>query len=92
MRTAAKLAGGTLSPFDAWLILRGLKTLTLRMQRQCENALKLAQWLATHPRIAKVIYPGLPNHPHHALAQSLLNEGLFGAMVACELKDGTVNG
>src|SRR5262245_741931 len=89
VRTVAKLAGGTLSPFDAWLILRGLKTLTLRMQRQCENALKLAQWLVPHPRIAKVIYPGLPDHPHYALAQSLLNEGLFGAMVACELKAGT---
>ena len=89
VRTVAKLAGGTLGPFDAWLILRGLKTLTLRMQRQCENALKLAQWLETHPRVAKVIYPGLPSHPHHALAKSLLNEGLFGAMVDCELKDGS---
>jgi len=89
VRTVAKLAGGTLGPFDAWLILRGLKTLSLRMQRQCENALELARWLAAHPRIAKVVYPGLPNHPHHALAKSLLNEGLFGAMVACGLKDGT---
>src|SRR5713101_8613 len=89
VRTVAKLAGGTLGPFDAWLILRGLKTLTLRMQRQCENALKLAQWLETHPRVAKVIYPGLPSHPHYALAKSLLQEGLFGAMVACELKDGS---
>jgi cystathionine gamma-synthase/methionine-gamma-lyase len=88
VRTVAKLAGGTLGPFDAWLILRGLKTLTLRMQRQCDNALKLAQWLATHPRVANVIYPGLVGHPHHALAQSLLTEGLFGAMVAFELKDG----
>ena len=59
------------------------------MQRQCENALQLARWLATHPRITKVIYPGLSNHPHHALAKSLLNERLFGAMVACELKGGT---
>jgi cystathionine gamma-synthase/methionine-gamma-lyase len=89
VRMVAKLAGGTLGPFDAWLILRGLKTLSLRMLRQCENALKLAQWLEIHPYMAKVIYPGLPSHPHHALAKSLLNEGLFGAMVACELKDGT---
>ena len=86
VRTMAKLSGGTLSPFDAWLILRGLKTLTLRMERQCENALKLAQRLEAHPRVNKVIYPGLPSHPHHALAKSLLNEGLFGAMVAFELK------
>jgi len=89
VRTVAKLAGGTLGPFDAWLILRGLKTLTLRVQRQCENALALAQWLLTHPRVAKVIYPGLPSHPHHTLAKTLLREGLFGAMVAFELKNGT---
>jgi cystathionine gamma-synthase/methionine-gamma-lyase len=88
VRTVAKLAGGTLGPFDAWLILRGVKTLTLRMQRQCENALKLARWLETHPQVEKVIYPGLPSHPSHALAESLLQEGLFGAVVACELKDG----
>jgi cystathionine beta-lyase/cystathionine gamma-synthase len=50
VRTVAKLAGGTLGPFDAWLILRGLKTLTLRMRQQCENALALAQWLSIHPR------------------------------------------
>lgn len=89
VRTVAKLAGGTLGPFAAWLILRGLKTLTLRVQRQCENALALAQWLSTHPRVTKVIYPGLPSHPHHTLAKSLLHEGLFGAMVAFELKNGT---
>lgn len=89
VRTVAKLAGGTLGPFDAWLILRGLKTLTLRLQRQCENTLQLAQWLVTHPQVASVIYPGLPHHPQHALAKSLLREGLFGAMVACELKNGT---
>jgi len=89
VRTVAKLAGGTLSPFDAWLILRGLKTLTLRMQRQCENALKLAQWFVALPQVAKVIYPGLFNHSHHVLAKSLLREGLFGAVVAFELKNGT---
>jgi len=91
VRTVAKLAGGTLGPFDAWLILRGVKTLTLRVQRQCENALQLAQWLVTHPQVARVVYPGLPDHPHHSLAKSLLSEGLFGAMVAFELKNGTRN-
>jgi cystathionine beta-lyase/cystathionine gamma-synthase len=89
VRTVAKLAGGTLGPFDAWLILRGLKTLTLRVRRQCENAFALAEWLSPHPRVAKVIYPGLPSHPHHTLAKTLLREGLFGAMVAFELKNGT---
>lgn len=89
VRTVAKLAGGTLGPFDAWLILRGLKTLTLRMRQQCENALALAQWLSTRPRVAKVIYPGLSSHPHHTLAKSLLRDGFFGAMVAFELKNGT---
>jgi cystathionine gamma-synthase/methionine-gamma-lyase len=89
VRTVAKLCGGTLGPFDAWLILRGLKTLTLRMQQQCKNALKLAQWLEAHPRVSKVIYPGLSSHPHHVLARSLLNEGLFGAMAAFDLKDGS---
>lgn len=89
VRTVAKLAGGTLGPFDAWLILRGVKTLTLRLQRQCENALRLAQWLATRPQIANVTYPGLADHPQHALAQSLFCGGLFGAMVAFELKNGT---
>jgi cystathionine gamma-synthase/methionine-gamma-lyase len=89
VRTVAKLAGGTLSPFDAWLILRGVKTLTLRMQRQCENAFRLAQWLETNPRVVKVIYPGLPSHPHQVLAKSLLKEGLFGAMVAFELRGGS---
>jgi len=89
VRTIAKLAGGTLGPFDAWLILRGLKTLTLRMRQQCENALALAQWLSTHPQVGKVIYPGLTNHPHHTLAKALLRDGLFGAMAAFELKNGT---
>lgn len=88
VRTIAKLAGGTLGPFDAWLILRGLKTLTLRMERQCENALEVAQWLTSHPRITEVIYPGLPSHTHYALTQSLLSEGRGGAMVAFTLKDG----
>ena len=89
VRTIAKLAGGTLGPFDAWLILRGIKTLVLRMQRQCHNALQLAQWFAAHPQVAKVLYPGLESHPHHALATSLLKEGHFGAMVAFELQNGS---
>ena len=88
VRTVAKLTGGTLSPFDAWLILRGLKTLTLRMQRQCENALELAQWLTRHPRITEVMYPGLPSHAQYALTRALLSEGCGGAMVAFTLKDG----
>src|SRR5512142_655456 len=65
-----KLIGGVLGPFEAWLALRGLKTLPLRMQRQCDNAQKIADWLCTQPRVSKVNYPGLKQHAQHALAAS----------------------
>jgi cystathionine gamma-lyase len=61
--------GAVLGPFDSFLALRGLKTLHLRMARHCENTLAIAQWLARHPRVASVHYPGLPDHPQHALAR-----------------------
>jgi cystathionine beta-lyase/cystathionine gamma-synthase len=79
--------GAVAGPFDAFLALRGLKTLAVRMQRHCENALALARWLETHPRVAKVHYPGLPSHPQHALAQRQMQRG-FGGMVTIELKGG----
>ncbi len=59
--------GGCISPFNAWLLLRGLKTLPVRMDRHCENALELAQFLSYHPKVTEVIYPGLKTHPQHAL-------------------------
>ncbi|MDI9818323.1 MULTISPECIES: PLP-dependent aspartate aminotransferase family protein [unclassified Legionella] len=72
--------GGIAGPFDSFLVLRSLKTLSLRMQRHCENASALAQWLERHPKIAKVIYPGLPTHPQHALAKEQMHD--FGGMIS----------
>ncbi|KRG83319.1 cystathionine beta-lyase [Stenotrophomonas daejeonensis] len=78
--------GGVQGPFDSFLALRGLKTLPLRMKAHCANALALAQWLETHPAIEKVIYPGLPSHPQHALAAKQMNG--FGGIVSIVLKGG----
>lgn len=83
-----KLVGGNLGPQEAWLVLRGLKTLPLRLQRQCDNAVRIAAWLAGHPRVAAVNYPGLPTHPQHATAARLLERGAFGAMISFDLRDG----
>ena len=78
--------GAIASPFDSFLALRGLKTLHLRMQRHCENALQLAQWLEAHPKIERVIYPGLASHPQHDLAKRQMNG--FGGMITMYLKGG----
>ena len=83
-----KLVGANLGPQEAWLVLRGLKTLPLRLQRQCDNAVQIAAWLAGHPRVAGVNYPGLTAHPQHALAARLLERGAFGAMISFDLRDG----
>src|SRR5213079_3755952 len=76
--------GGIIGPFDSFLALRGLKTLALRMERHCANALELAQWLTAQREVAQVYYPGLPSHPQHALAKRQMRA--FGAMVSVELK------
>ncbi|MEO8037509.1 MAG: PLP-dependent aspartate aminotransferase family protein [Betaproteobacteria bacterium] len=78
--------GSILDPFSSFLALRGVKTLPLRMERHCANALELAQWLARHPRIEQVFYPGLPAHRQHALAQRQMRG--FGGMVSARLKGG----
>lgn len=78
--------GMVLGPFEALQILRGMKTMPLRVERQCQNALQVAQWLATHPAVATVHYPGLATHRDHATALRTLN-GNFGAMLAFELND-----
>ena len=88
LRNLVKLVGGVLSPAEAYLTLRGIKTLALRIERQCRNALAVAEWLAAHPRIERVSYPGLPSHPQHALARRLFAPGLFGGMVAFDLRGG----
>ena len=78
--------GAVLSPFDSFLALRGLKTLHLRMARHCESALAIAQRLSHHPKVARVHYPGLPDHPQHALARRQMNG--FGGMVTLVLRGG----
>jgi len=78
--------GGILGPFDSFLALRGLKTLHLRMARHCDNALAIAQWLASHRKIARVHYPGLSDHPQHALARRQMNG--FGGMVTFSVRGG----
>lgn len=83
-----KLVGSVLGPQEAWLILRGLKTLPLRVQRQCENALAVARWLATQPAVARVNYPGLASHPHHELAARLFGGRGYGGVVSFELTNG----
>ncbi len=75
--------GAIAGPFDSFLTLRGIKTLALRMQRHCENALELAQWLQAQPKVKTVRYPGLPSHPHHALAQRQMNG--YGGMISLDL-------
>ncbi|BBB89670.1 MAG TPA: cystathionine gamma-synthase [Methylomusa anaerophila] len=78
--------GSVLSPFDSFLLLRGLKTLAVRMDAHCKNAKKIAQFLEQHPKVEKVIYPGLPTNPYHEIAKSQMND--FGGMVSFYLKGG----
>lgn len=75
--------GGIAGPFDSFLALRGLKTLVVRMERHCENALALATWLEQHPAVKRVLYPGLDSHPQRALAKQQMR--LFGGMISVEL-------
>ncbi|MGB4106309.1 MAG: PLP-dependent aspartate aminotransferase family protein [Alphaproteobacteria bacterium] len=76
--------GGILSPFDSFLALRGVKTLDVRMERHCASALKIAEHLAAHKKIGRVIYPGLTSHPQHALAKKQMNG--FGGMISATIK------
>jgi len=82
-----RTCGPVLGPFDCYLTMRGLKTLPLRLERQCQNARQLAAWLAQHPRIERVHFPGHPDHPDAATARRLFPEGLYGGMVSFELRD-----
>jgi cystathionine beta-lyase/cystathionine gamma-synthase len=79
--------GCTLGPNEAWLALRGLKTFPLRMERQCDNAMQVAQFLENHPLIEKVRYAGLPSHPQHRTARRILPEGRYGAMLNFDIAD-----
>jgi methionine-gamma-lyase len=84
-KTAIRL-GGTLSPFNAWLILRGLATLPVRMRVHQENALKIAAFLEQHPQVKKVIYPGLPSHPQHGLARRQMKN--FSGIITFQVENG----
>jgi cystathionine gamma-lyase len=80
-------AGAIQGPFDSFLALRGLKTLALRMRAHCDNALQIAHWLGGHPAVGRVIYPGLPEHPHHALVKRQMN-GLGGGIISIDVRGG----
>jgi O-succinylhomoserine sulfhydrylase len=83
-------AGPSMSPFNAWVFLKGLETLSLRMQAHSENALAIARWLEQQPAVARVYYPGLESHPQHALAQR--QQSGFGGLLSFELKGGKNEG
>ncbi len=88
LRRLAGQIGVGAGPFDAWLVLRGIRTLPVRMARICSNALAVAEFLAAHPRVRKVHYPGLAEHPDHAIATRQMS-GMFGGVVSVEV-DGTL--
>ncbi len=81
-------SGATPGPMDCFLVLRGIKTLHIRMQRHSENGAKIAHWLRNHPKVAKVFWPGFEDHPNHAVAKKQMRD--FGGMISFELKEGTV--
>lgn len=85
-RRHAMLVGTALSPFDAYMVLRGLRTLPLRMRQHCQNALQVAYFLSQHPAVERVHYPGLPGNPQQALASRLLDGEQYGGVLAFELK------
>ncbi|HEY3413824.1 MAG TPA: PLP-dependent aspartate aminotransferase family protein [Armatimonadota bacterium] len=88
VRTANVVVGAVLAPFEASLLLRGLKTLSLRMERHCANAAAIAGWLETRTEVSRVYYPGLASHPQRELAGRLFGNRGFGGMVSFDLRDG----
>jgi len=88
VKTLSRTIGPVMSPFEGYLTMRGIKTMGLRVERQCQNACKVASWLATHPRVDRVHFTGDPAHPDAATIQRLFPKNLYGAMLALELKDG----
>lgn len=87
VRFLQNAAGAVPGPLDCWLVLRGVKTLALRMRQHSRSALRVAEWLDDHPAVAEVIYPGLPSHPGHAVAARQMDGG-FGGMVSFTLRPG----
>lgn len=86
VRHYARLIGAVLGPFEAWLTLRGLKTLPLRIARQCESARQLAEWLCTHPKVERVYYPTLANHPDHERSRRVFASGWAGGVVSFAIR------
>lgn len=87
VRMLSRIVGPVLGPFESYLTMRGIKTLALRFQRQCENARTLAQWLATHPRVERVYACSDPKHPDAEAISQIFAPGLFGAILSFEIKD-----
>ncbi|HML16138.1 MAG TPA: aminotransferase class I/II-fold pyridoxal phosphate-dependent enzyme [Bryobacteraceae bacterium] len=86
IKTLSRTLGPVMSPFESYLTMRGIKTLALRMERQCSNARKVASWLATHPQVERVHFTGDPAHPDAATIARLFPKNLYGAMIAFEIK------
>jgi cystathionine gamma-synthase/methionine-gamma-lyase len=87
LRALSRAIGPVLGPFESYLTMRGIKTFPLRMERQCANACRVAQWLGGHPRVERVYFTGDPAHPDAAAVRRLFPQNLYGAMVSFELKD-----
>jgi len=86
LRTLGRTLGPVLGPFESYLTMRGIKTFPLRMERQCANACRVAQWLATHPRVERVYFTGDPAHPDAGTIRRLFPQDLYGAMVSFEIR------
>ncbi len=86
LRATGRVCGPLLGPFEAYLAMRGVKTFPLRMERQCANAAKVAEWLTSHRKVERVFFPADPRHPDAAVIRRLLPEGQFGAMVSFEIR------
>lgn len=87
LRALSRTAGPVLGPFESYLTMRGIKTFPLRFERQCQNACRVAQWLATQPAVERVYFPGDPHHPDAAIIREQFPEKCFGAMISFALKD-----
>jgi cystathionine gamma-synthase/methionine-gamma-lyase len=86
IRTMSRTMGPVMSPFESYLTMRGIKTMPLRVERQCQNACKVSSWLATHPQVDRVYFTGDPAHPDAATIARMFPKNLTGAMLAFELK------
>ncbi|MCL4747651.1 MAG: PLP-dependent transferase [Burkholderiaceae bacterium] len=86
LRNAQLFGGGVPSPFDCWLVMRSLPTLPVRMRAHCDNAMRVATFLRSHPKVSVVHYPGLTDSPYHALAARRMSD--FGGMLSFEVKGG----